>query len=159
MTNENVLVYGAYTKGDYSCVNDIKLMVKAIACGFDHCVAITMGGKCMTFGESNDDGQLGINWRDNFDLFTLHTVELPNDEEVISVSCGCKHTVLLTKTNNLCAFGWNSEFQCGMGSVGGHSRAIVLPRIIDKKHELGLDDNERISAVLALRVSTVVFVE
>jgi len=68
----------------------------------------------LAFGRNNR-GQLGVGDMDHHGEPSLVTKLCGMD--IVQVECGSKHTIVLTKKNELFAIGRNTEGQLGMGEV------------------------------------------
>ena len=99
----------------------------AAAAGYAHTVCLTSNGSVYAFG-GNHDGQLGVPF-DNCALGaatgTPALVEFPWDDEndgdkntfVAQISCGARHTAVVTTESELCVWGWNGYGQLGVGDL------------------------------------------
>ena len=113
---------------------------------------------CYTFG-SNGDGQCGAGDPSNGDLLVEpNRVILENQEEIIIVSCGEDHTILLTeKTNNIYVFGSNRRHS--FSQVLSSNETIYSPYLLDKEKEFGAiinNDDYEIVSVKAMHLSTII---
>ncbi|KAF0976941.1 hypothetical protein FDP41_004236 [Naegleria fowleri] len=91
---------------------------KAIACGAYHALMIDQDGGLYSVG-LNQNGQLGTG---NVGSGTVQatTVSL-NGEKAAAISCGAKHSMVLTETGTAYVFGDNSYGQCGISSTNTHN--------------------------------------
>ncbi len=97
------------------------MKVKAVSIGENHTMVITEDGQLLAFG-SNEDGQLGVGDRDNRDEPTQ--VPMFENVRVKAVSAGGSgHTMVITETDQLFAFGNNEEGQLGLG----HKNVVYYP--------------------------------
>ncbi|KAJ3236570.1 putative E3 ubiquitin-protein ligase herc4 [Chytriomyces hyalinus] len=105
-----------------------------VSCGDSFTVVVTSCGKALSFGLNNFQ-QLGhsfdktqsakpklVNYRP-FNPISGASVSIP---KVVSASCGSKHTLLLTRSGNIWAFGDNSGGQIGMESKSTISGAYLI---------------------------------
>ena len=84
-------------------------------CGWRHSVCVTEAGEVYTFGWSKY-GQLGHG--DQTDRLTAHKIDPGRmDGPVASVVGGWRHTVALTRSGRLYAWGWNRFGQLGCGDI------------------------------------------
>lgn len=98
--------------------------VIAVSAGFSHTVMLTESGKVYTFGYNNfgqlGNGQLGDlrNSEISIPLAVVSGEDFINDgsDKVIAVSAGEYHTVMLTESGKVYAFGDNSVGQLGNGN-------------------------------------------
>lgn len=95
--------------------------VIAIDAGENHSAAITVSGKLFTWG-TGAWGRLGLGNQDDQSL--PRQVTLPENEVAQAVSCGAYHSLVLSKTNKLYAFGWNKNGRCGVGRK--HPSLLIL---------------------------------
>ena len=89
------------------------VIITSISCGFDHNIVLTKTNKCYVWGQ-NDDGQLGLG---HF-VCESSPRELLDLSNIISISCGEYHTVVLikNKNKNKCyVWGNNIYGQLGVG--------------------------------------------
>ena len=89
--------------------------ILAISCGDSHCIAVTRLGTVISWG-SNRCGQLGIGYHASGNS-GIHTVPIPFDSPVTAVSAGFGHSLALTQSGELLAWGLNSHGQLGLGST------------------------------------------
>ncbi|KAI8830380.1 hypothetical protein BJ741DRAFT_712136 [Chytriomyces cf. hyalinus JEL632] len=95
-----------------------------VSCGDSFTVVVTSCGKALSFG-SNTFHQLGHSFDKSQSAKPKLVRYLPSNPisgdsatmpKVVSVSCGSKHTLLLTRSGSVWAFGDNSGGQIGMES-------------------------------------------
>ena len=88
------------------------------ACGFEHTAVVTSSGDLFCFG-SNDSGQCGCD--SDVSCVTLpRLVRLPRGgppPRVAAVACGTSHTLAVTATGALFAWGANAAGQLGTGDT------------------------------------------
>jgi alpha-tubulin suppressor-like RCC1 family protein len=80
-------------------------------------LALTKSGKCFSWGY-NEYGKLGFQF-DAEDFGDYHKPKIINSpiyEKVVQISCGCNHSLLLTKSGDLYGFGHNKYGQIGCGN-------------------------------------------
>lgn len=90
-------------------------LFRAIDCGDQHTAVISNTGELYTFGD-NSEGQLGIGieFRNNIDRPTLVT---GISEETIQVSCGYRHTLVLTNHGTVFGMGTNKKYELASGTL------------------------------------------
>ncbi|CAH1183142.1 unnamed protein product [Phaedon cochleariae] len=93
---------------------NLRVRLVASGCVAGHCVIVTEEGKAMTMGR-NTQGQLGLDHTDTVNVPTL--VPAMENMNVIGAACGRHHTLLLTDTGTVYAFGDNRSGQCGVGNL------------------------------------------
>jgi alpha-tubulin suppressor-like RCC1 family protein len=83
------------------------IKVIEISSGAYHCIALTSDGKAHSWGR-NHHGQLGISCHK--DLNAPHVINIPG---ILfkKVSCGAKHSLLLSENGSIYAFGSNEYYQ------------------------------------------------
>ncbi len=70
---------------------------------------MTTDGKLYSWGR-NDQGQLGLGYDPNGNL-----PEKINLTNILSISCGCHHTIAATTDGKFYSWGKNDEGQLGLG--------------------------------------------
>jgi alpha-tubulin suppressor-like RCC1 family protein len=98
-----------------------------ISCGYKHSMALTESGRVFSWGE-NSYGQLGTEneiYREKPKLIEI------NDVSFKKISCGQRHSLLLSSDGSIYAFGDNSFGQIGIGNREMQNKPIKL--INDKK--------------------------
>ena len=88
------------------------LQVVEISCGYYHTAVVTVDGELYTFGEG-EGGKLGLN---NFLDCVDSPVMVNTPERVARVSCGGSHTLAITQSGKLYAFGLSTNGQLGIGT-------------------------------------------
>src|SRR5262249_34320363 len=91
--------------------------VTAIAGGQQHVLASAASGGVLAWGD-NSDGQLG-NGRVGGLADTPVRVRLPRGTKVRGLFAGCFHSLALTSTGQVLAWGDNNEGQLGIGKISG----------------------------------------
>ncbi len=79
-----------------------------IAAGWYHTLVSTSSGNLYTWGE-NKYGQLGLGNNNDQNQNTPQLVQLPNGEQVIQMAAGFGHTLALTSSGRLYAWGENDD--------------------------------------------------
>ncbi|KAK1419253.1 hypothetical protein QVD17_28417 [Tagetes erecta] len=99
-------------------------LISQISGGWRHTMALTSEGKLYGWGW-NKFGQVGVG--DNKDHCFPMEVKFPDEQKVVQISCGWRHTLAVTERHNV--FSW------GRGTNGqlGHKEAIDrnIPMIIE----------------------------
>lgn len=91
--------------------------VVAMACGQDHCLAVSASGHVFSWG-AEEDGQLGM--VPQSPLCNSHRpsrVPIPLPIPIIQVACGDSHSLALTKGGDVFSWGLNSHGQLGLGKM------------------------------------------
>lgn len=89
--------------------------VQGVSCGDSHTVAITPHD-VITWG-SNEQGQCGHGERAETDWVKPRSLKLLHGQMVTQVVCGANHTLCVTATSLVFAWGDNSYGQLGLGDV------------------------------------------
>jgi alpha-tubulin suppressor-like RCC1 family protein len=97
--------------------------VTAIAGGFDFSLAVTSTGQVLAWG-LNDRGQLGNGTTTN--STTPVAVSLPSGTTVSAVAGGSHHSLALTSTGQVLAWGWNGQGQLGNGTTTDSSTPVSV---------------------------------
>ena len=87
------------------------MIIINVSCGSFHTMVITQGNKLWSFG-NNRSGQLGRVTQGN-DNPTPRLVPAFEDMVVTKISCGSKHTMVITEGGKLWSFGYNRYCQLG----------------------------------------------
>ncbi|KAL0643151.1 hypothetical protein Bca4012_041441 [Brassica carinata] len=100
-----------------------------ISGGWRHTVALTSDGKLYGWGW-NKFGQVGVG--DNIDQCSPVQVRFSDDQKVVQVSCGWRHTLAVTERNNVFAWGRGTNGQLGIGeSIDRNSPKIIEALSVD----------------------------
>jgi alpha-tubulin suppressor-like RCC1 family protein len=101
--------------------------VSGIAAGADHLLAVTSAGGLLAWGDDSR-GELGIGAKGI--RLTAVRVQLPRGVKVVSASAGLLHSLALTTTGRVLAWGGNGDGQLGDGSImdSGVPVSVHLPK-------------------------------
>ena len=91
------------------------MKVTAVAAGMYHSCALTAAGQLYTWG-NNSKGQLGLG-RNNDMVFSPTLVESLAGVPVAGVACGGNHTLAVTRSGAVFAWGSNNHGQLGLGDT------------------------------------------
>ncbi|KAJ7294853.1 hypothetical protein O6H91_Y228200 [Diphasiastrum complanatum] len=123
--------YGQLGQGDYNdhlLPHQVEALrnkrIVQISGGWRHTVALSEQGKVYSWGW-NKFGQLGVGDANN--RCAPQLVQIPEDQIVMQVSCGWRHTVAITDGYNV--FSW------GRGTSGQLGHGDILDRSIPKRIE------------------------
>jgi alpha-tubulin suppressor-like RCC1 family protein len=99
------------------------LNINFIICGSYHSLALSQSGKVYAWG-SNRFGQIGCG--DNYNKLVPTKVVGLNEEKIKMISCGCNHSMALTKSG--CAYIWgdNRFGQLGIENLKGAYKPKLL---------------------------------
>eukprot|EP01116_Phalansterium_solitarium_P019257 TRINITY_DN5320_c0_g3_i1.p1 TRINITY_DN5320_c0_g3~~TRINITY_DN5320_c0_g3_i1.p1 ORF type:complete len:463 (-),score=215.22 TRINITY_DN5320_c0_g3_i1:406-1794(-) len=97
--------------------------IVAISAGDFHSLVLTSDGKVYTFG-CNDSGQLGLGDSSNRRQPTL--VEALAAEKVTAIAAGFRHSLVLTATGRVYAFGSGDGGRLGLGSDTSNRKTPTL---------------------------------
>ena len=88
---------------------------RAISCGAEHTIAITPED-VITWG-SNEYGQCGHGDKAETDWVKPRSIKMLHEQMVTQVICGMWHTLCVTATSQVYAWGRNSSGQLGVGDT------------------------------------------
>lgn len=94
--------------------------ITAIACGLNHCLALTSSGNVYAWGE-NSKGQLGIGTTTNAKKPTL--INLTNVSEI---ACGSYHSIARLNDGTVRAWGFNQYGQLGDGTTTDRTSSVTV---------------------------------
>jgi alpha-tubulin suppressor-like RCC1 family protein len=89
------------------------LKVTAVAAGMYHSAALTASGQLFTWG-SNSKGQLGLGSKFNM-VFSPTLVDCLAGVPLAGLACGANHSLVVTVSGAVFAWGANSHGQLGLG--------------------------------------------
>jgi alpha-tubulin suppressor-like RCC1 family protein len=92
----------------------VGLPVSGVAAGLWHTLCITDSGDVYACG-GNQFGQLGVGGDHAEMLPRLVESPILEDETMISVASGARHSAVLTETGKMFSWGWNKYGQLGLG--------------------------------------------
>eukprot|EP00347_Sterkiella_histriomuscorum_P023139 403335798 len=100
---------------------------RQVDCGDQHTAVVSSTGELYTFGD-NSEGQLGIGveFKNTVDRAALVT---GISEETIQVSCGYKHTLVLTNHGTVFGMGTNKRYELASGTLQKSSQPIRIQTI------------------------------
>jgi len=91
------------------------MKVTAVAAGLYHSAALTAGGQLYTWG-ANAKGQLGLGKNTDM-VFSPTLVESLASVPLAGVACGGNHTLVVTRSGAVFAWGSNNHGQLGVGDL------------------------------------------
>ena len=128
-----------------------------VLCGHFHSLCISSSGECYSFG-SNTFGNLGNGGKSEYGVANPIPQRIQMNHCIIDGSCGENHSLLLTKSNKIIAFGDNSYQQCSkINEFEEHK--ILKPFIISKESELGLSSNSFVEKVVCNENQSLIFID
>ncbi|KAL5753461.1 hypothetical protein ACOSP7_023638 [Xanthoceras sorbifolium] len=98
--------------------------ISQVSGGWRHTMALTSNGKLYGWGW-NKFGQVGVG--DNVDKCSPVQVKFPNDQKVVQISCGWRHTLAVTERQNVFSWGRGTNGQLGHGESSDRN----IPKIIE----------------------------
>jgi alpha-tubulin suppressor-like RCC1 family protein len=101
------------------------LRVVGIAAGLWHTLCITDIGDVYAFG-GNQFGQLGVGGNTAETSPRLVDAPLLEDETSVAVACGARHSVVLTGSGKIFAWGWNKYGQLGLGDSNNRDLPVQV---------------------------------
>ncbi|KAL5809261.1 hypothetical protein ACOSQ3_029952 [Xanthoceras sorbifolium] len=98
-----------------TCVSSLTgIQVESIAAGLWHTVCISVDGRVYVFG-GNQFGQLGTGADHAETLPKLLDAPSLESKQAKKVSCGARHSAILTEDGQVLSWGWNKYGQLGLG--------------------------------------------
>ncbi|CAG2100698.1 unnamed protein product [Medioppia subpectinata] len=138
ITVENVsLIYGAAVKHKEPTLQDIcfkyaaKGVIKVVG-GESHVCALTSVGEVYVWGD-NMDSQLGTGNTTSSPIPLKMSFNL-NNEKIVDIECGLRHTLALTDAGHVYAWGYNGHGQLGNGNFRNQSTHIKVIGVLEKYH-------------------------
>jgi alpha-tubulin suppressor-like RCC1 family protein len=108
--------------------------VVQIVCSSVHSLVLTKSSNLYGFGY-NEDGRVGCANNTN-QLIPIKIIRF-SSEKIVSIACGCYHSLVLTDVGNVYSWGHNSKGQLGIGNQTNQNR----PQKID------LNNNQIIKSI------------
>ena len=99
-------------------INDAKYRVQGVSLGENHTAVVSAMGTLYMCGD-NSRGQLGLGPRSDMQVSRLTEVS-DVTESVRQVSCGYKHTLVLTNGRRVFGMGDNRKHEMGLGESNDH---------------------------------------
>lgn len=139
--NGNVLTWGANRKGQLgdgqltSCHTPKVIPslrhrpVISIACGENHSMVMTIGGNVYSWGE-NTCGQLGLG--DTTHRLRPEVIRTLRTAKARYISAGKQHSMAVSSSGLLFAFGSNAHGQCGLGLDSSTVRIQSVPTVVER---------------------------
>ncbi|KAK1683279.1 hypothetical protein QYE76_044127 [Lolium multiflorum] len=100
------------------------ICVKMIAAGAEHTAAVTEDGDIYGWGWGRY-GNLGLG--DRNDRYVPEKVSLVEEEKMVLVACGWRHTITVSSSGSLYTYGWSKYGQLGHGDFEDH----LVPHKVD----------------------------
>ncbi|CAB4277910.1 unnamed protein product [Prunus armeniaca] len=93
------------------------ISVKMVAAGAEHTAAVTEDGSLYGWGWGRY-GNLGLG--DRNDRLVPEKVSMVNNEKMVMVACGWRHTISVSSLGRLYTYGWSKYGQLGHGDCEDH---------------------------------------
>jgi alpha-tubulin suppressor-like RCC1 family protein len=100
--------------------------VAAVSAGFSHSLALRSDGTVWAWGY-NDHGQIGDGSTASVVRFV--PVKVPNLTHVVAVAAGGNHSLALSSSGTVWAWGQNADGQLGIGSTASSSSPVQVPNL------------------------------
>jgi alpha-tubulin suppressor-like RCC1 family protein len=109
--------------------------VHNIACGDQHTLVLLQDGQLLSFGR-NQNGQLGNG--STTDCVQARSVHSLASEHIEGCACGAEHSLCVTKSGKVYAWGWGAYGNLGTGSTEDECASLDLsPRSdVTRKHTI-----------------------
>lgn len=127
-----------------------RVKMASASCGMYHTMAVTEDQLLFATG-ANKNGQLGLPDMTNRNKF--EEVLLFKDEPVIRVACGANHTLVLTYSRHVKAFGNNKYYKCAAVDPKKLGQNITIPVEVDIPYEDMNDFAYQIAASMNLSMA------
>ncbi|KAF6170563.1 hypothetical protein GIB67_031971 [Kingdonia uniflora] len=88
------------------------VIIRQIACGDSHCLAVTMEGEVQSWGR-NQNGQLGLGTTE--DSLVPQKIQAFQGISVKMIAAGAEHTAAITENGELYGWGWGRYGNLGLG--------------------------------------------
>ncbi|XP_010930686.3 ultraviolet-B receptor UVR8 isoform X4 [Elaeis guineensis] len=98
--------------------------ISQISGGWRHTMALTSDGRLYGWGW-NKFGQVGVG--DNVDHCSPVEVKFPDEQKVVQISCGWRHTLAFTERRNVFSWGRGTSGQLGHGDIFDRN----IPKMIE----------------------------
>ncbi|KAJ4951449.1 hypothetical protein NE237_028281 [Protea cynaroides] len=105
------------------------VVISQISGGWRHTMAVTSDGRLYGWGW-NKFGQVGVG--DNIDHCSPELVKFPQEQGVVQISCGWRHTLAVTEKQNVFSWGRGTNGQLGHGdSIDRNIPNIIAALSVD----------------------------
>ncbi len=121
-----------------------------ISYGYSHILALTKSLKCFSWGY-NANGKLGNSSQINDNIpKVIRSLDLKN---IVKISCGGHHSLVLTKSGGLYGFGYNANGEIGCGNntnqlkpikINGFNNEYIISIACGANHSLALTDMRQV---------------
>lgn len=119
-----------------TCVSAILgVKMQDVAAGLWHTVSISADGDVYSFG-GNQFGQLGIGSDQAETIPKLVDAPSLENKNARSVSCGARHSAIITDEGEVFCWGWNKYGQLGLGDSMDRNVPCIVP--VDGYHPLNV---------------------
>jgi alpha-tubulin suppressor-like RCC1 family protein len=118
--------------------------ITAISAGAGHSLVLNFQGRVYSFGY-NGHGQLGLGKKGNKDSPTLIPISCPQMEEIIAISAGTFHSLILNDQGQVLSFGANKDGRLGLGDQKGR----LAPTLIESFEKIDPPGSARVVAISA----------
>lgn len=109
------------------CVSSLMgVKMQGVAAGLWHTVCISDDGDVYSFG-GNQFGQLGTGSDQAETLPKLLEAECLENKNAKVVSCGARHSAIITEDGSVFCWGWNKYGQLGLGDATDRSTPYPVP--------------------------------
>lgn len=103
---------------------------RCVACGWDTSAGITFDDRLFVWGSNNQD-QLGFS-RTQYKVILAPTeLKLPSNERVVDIQFGLRHSVILTKSNQLYIIGSLKHFKSVNHHIVNHNSIEYLKVVVN----------------------------
>eukprot|EP00762_Andalucia_godoyi_P001032 ANDGO_02043.mRNA.1 Ultraviolet-B receptor UVR8 len=112
VTSDHNLYYKSYDSESWHHATELANRVSYISSGFDHSLVLTTSGEVLSFGSSNEYGQLG---RETTDPFWVAPVGGLERIRIVAICCGAHHSLAVDESGVLYSWGYGGWGQLGHG--------------------------------------------